>query len=210
MIKHLGPAARNALLHLINASWEQGVVPREWRTATVVPIPKTSKDKRLLTSHPPIALTSCVSKLDERLIIARLEFVADSRGPVPSEQVGFQAKRSAEDSIGRLIQDAQDGWQRPERDSRKPRPDGATTHKYLLTAFDFSRAYDVVDHRLLRLRLLELGLPLCLVKWVWSWLRDRGVRVEAQGALSKERISARAFLRAASCPPSCFCYGRLD
>ena len=47
---------------------------------------------------------------------------------------------------------------------------------------------NVVDHRLLRLRLLELGHPLCLVKWVWSWLRDRGVRVEVQGALSKERI----------------------
>ena len=214
MIKHLGPRARTALLHLCNASWEQGVVPREWRTATVVPIPKTSKDKRLLTSYRPIALTSCVSKLAERLILARLEFAADSRGLVPSEQVGFRAKRSAEDSIGRLIQDAQDGWQRPKRDSRKPRPDGATAQKYLLTAFDFSRAYDVVDHRLLRLRLLELGLPLCLVKWVWSWLRDRGVRVEVQGALSKERIF-RAGLPQGSVlppppPPSCFCYGRLD
>ena len=83
MIKHLGPRARTALLHLCNASWEQGVVPREWRTTAVVPIPKTSKDKRLLTSYRPIALTSCVSKLAERLILARLEFVADSRGLVP-------------------------------------------------------------------------------------------------------------------------------
>ncbi|KAF0294476.1 Hermansky-Pudlak syndrome 1 [Amphibalanus amphitrite] len=105
-----------------------------------------------------------------------------------SRQVGFRAKRSAEDSIGRLVQNVQDGWQRPKYDRRAERPDGSTAQKYLLTAYDFSRAYDVVDHKLLKLRLLELGLPLCLVRWVWSWLRDRRVRVEVQGALSKERI----------------------
>ena len=188
MIKYLGPVARSALLHLINLSWVEGVVPREWRAATVVPIPKATKDKRLLSSYRPIALTSCISKLAERLILARLEFVAESRGLVPPEQVGFTAKRSAEDSIGRLVQNVQDGWQRPKRDNRANRPDGTTAQKYLLTAYDFSRAYDVVDHRLLRVRLLELGLPLCLVQWVWGWLRDRRVRVEVQGALSKERI----------------------
>ena len=188
MLKHLGPMARAALLHLINLSWRNGEVPREWRAATVVPIPKASKDKRLLTSYRPIALTSSVCKLAERLILARLAFVAESRSLVPDEQVGFRAKRSAEDSIGRLIQNVQDGWQRPKRDRRTERPDGSTAQKYLLTAYDFSRAYDVVDHRLLKLRLLELGLPLCLVRWVWSWLRDRRVRVEVQGALSKERI----------------------
>ena len=168
MLKHLGPMARAALLHLINLSWRNGEVPREWRAATVVPIPKASKDKRLLTSYRPIALTSSVCKLAERLILARLAFVAESRSLVPDEQVGFRAKRSAEDSIGRLIQNVQDGWQRPKRDRRTERPDGSTAQKYLLTAYDFSRAYDVVDHRLLKLRLLELGLPLCLVRWVWS------------------------------------------
>ena len=188
MIKHLGPEARCALLHLINVSWETGVVPREWRAATVVPIPKSSKDKKLLTSYRPIALTSCVSKLAERLILARLEFAAESRRLIPAEQVGFRAKRSAEDSLGRLVQNVQDGWQRPKRDKRSSQPEGSTAQKHILVAYDFSRAYDVVDHKLLRLRLLELGLPLCLVRWVWGWLRDRRVRVEVQGALSKERI----------------------
>ena len=168
MLKHLGTLAPNALQQLINSCWERGEIPRESRVATAVPLPKTSKDKRQLTSYWAIALTSCVSKLAERLVLARLEFVAESRGLVPAEQVGFRAKRSAEYSIGRLIQDVHDGWQRPKRDSRKDQPDGSTAQKYLLTASDFSRAYDVVDHGLLQLRLLELGLPLCLVRWVWS------------------------------------------
>ena len=60
--------------------------------------------------------------------------------------------------------------------------------KYVLVAFDFARAYDVVDHRLLRLSLTEQGLPLCLVRWVWQWLRDRRTRVEVRGDLSGEGI----------------------
>ena len=132
---------------------------------------------------------------------------------MPAEQVGFRSKRSAEDSIGRLVQDVQDGWQRPKKSNRANQPDGSTAQKFILTAYDFSRAYDVVDHRLLRVRLLELGLPLCLVQWIWNWLRDRRAKVEVQGAFSKERVF-RAGLpqchRAVSCPPVCSCYGRQD
>ena len=75
--------------------------------------------------------------------------------------MGFREHRSVEYNLGRLLQEAQDGWQRP-----KPRhgnhADGATAQKYVL-AFDFARAYDTVDHRLVRLRFLELGLPVCMV-----------------------------------------------
>ena len=55
-------------------------------------------------------------------------------------------------------------------------------------AFDFARAYDTVDHRLLRIRLLEIGVPLCLTQWVWQFLRDRRARVEDNWTVSSERI----------------------
>ena len=58
------------------------------------------------------------------------------------------------------------------RGKRAEIPNGSAAQKYLLTAYDFSRAYDLVDHRSLKLRLLKLGLPLCLVRWVWGWLPD--------------------------------------
>ena len=62
--------------------------------------PQVPKDKRLLTSYRPTALTSSVCKLAERLIQARLAFVAETRGLIPDKQVGFRAKQSAEKSIG--------------------------------------------------------------------------------------------------------------
>ena len=113
--------------------------------------------------------------------------LSESRGLVPPEQVDFRAGRSVEDSLGRLIQEVQDGWHRPKARRRDP-PEGTTAQKYVLVAYDFARAYDVVDHRLLRLRLLELGLPHCMVEWVWQWLRDRRVRVEVNGEKSGERV----------------------
>ncbi|KAF0300811.1 putative RNA-directed DNA polymerase from transposon BS [Amphibalanus amphitrite] len=101
--------------------------------------------------------------------------------------VGFREGRSVEDSLGRLVQQVQDGWQRPR--SRKKQPaDGETAQRYVLTAFDFSRAYDTVDHRLLRVRLLQQGIPLCLITWIWSFLRDRRAHTEVNGTKSRERI----------------------
>ncbi|XP_043195854.1 uncharacterized protein LOC122367106 [Amphibalanus amphitrite] len=187
MLLHLGPTARRELLHAINSSWQEGAVPREWRQATICPIPKAGKDKRLISSYRPIALTSHVSKLVERLVLSRLNHVVAARNLIPPEQVGFREGRSVEDSLGRLVQQVQNGWQRPR--SRKKQPaDGETAQRYVLTAFDFSRAYDTVDHRLLRVRLLQQGIPLCLITWIWSFLRDRRAHTEVNGTKSRERI----------------------
>ncbi|KAF0306566.1 putative RNA-directed DNA polymerase from transposon BS [Amphibalanus amphitrite] len=187
MLLHLGPTARRELLHAINSSWQEGAVPREWRQATICPIPKAGKDKRLISSYRPIALTSHVSKLVERLVLSRLNHVVAARNLIPPEQVGFREGRSVEDSLGRLVQQVQDGWQRPR--SRKKQPaDGETAQRYVLTAFDFSRAYDTVDHRLLPVRLLQQGIPLCLITWIWSFLRDRRAHTEVNGTKSRERI----------------------
>ena len=186
-LKHLGPNARQTLLRLINKSWMEGAVPSEWRRATIIPIPKSGKDKRLLASYRPIALTSHIAKLMERLVLARLNYIANQLQLIPPEQVGFREGRSVEDNLGRLIQVVQDGWNRP-KSRRKDTPDGLSAQKYALLAFDFSRAYDTVDHRLLRARLLDQGLPRCLVQWVWQFLRDRRARVEVNGSVSGERV----------------------
>ena len=106
---------------------------------------------------------------------------------VPAEQVGFRQGRSVEDNIGRLVQQVQDGWNLPKSRGRHT-PDGACSQKYVLLAFDFARAYDTVDYRLLRVRLMELGIPLCYYNWIWQFLRDRRTRVEFQSATSSERV----------------------
>ena len=50
-----------------------------------------------------------------------------------------------------------DGGSRPSVDKKTTarRPDGTSVQKYVLVAFDFARAYAVVDHRLLQVSLIE-------------------------------------------------------
>ena len=185
-LRNLGPIAKELLLRLINQSWLRGEVPAEWRRAVIVPIPKAGKDPKLISSHRPIALTNHLAKLAERMVSARLTHIAEAQDLVPPEQVGFRRGRAAEENLARLIQTVQDGWNKPKPRGRPE--DGVTADKFVLTAYDFSRAYDVIDHRMLRLKLLRLGLPACLVQWVWAFLRDRRASVEVNGVRSAERI----------------------
>ena len=89
--------------------------------------------------------------------------------------------------VSTYVQEVQDGWQHPKRRSRN-QEESFTAQKFVLVAFDFARAYDVVDHRLLRHCLLELGIPHCFVQWTWQCLRDRRVRVEVNCMKSSKRV----------------------
>ena len=53
------------------------------------------------------------------------------------------------------MQQVQDGCNLP-RTRRKNAAEGSCAQKFIL-AFDFSRAYETVDHQLLKMRLLEQG-----------------------------------------------------
>ena len=183
-LQHLGPRARETLLHLINKTWTSGSIPVDWRRATIIPIPKAGKNPKDVSSYRPIALTSCVAKLAERMVAARLTHLCELQRLIPPEQVGFRRGRAAEDNLARLVQSVQDGWNKPKARGRPV--DGVTADKFVLVAYDFSRAYDTIDHRMLKLKLLK-HLPRCLVTWVFQLLRDRRACVEVNGVRSRDR-----------------------
>ena len=85
---------------------------REWRQAVTVPIPKAGKNLKKVPSYRPIALTSHIAKIAERLVLARLTHLTAERHLLPPEQLGFRKKRSVEDAISRLVKQVQEGWLR--------------------------------------------------------------------------------------------------
>ena len=185
-LQHLGPIARARLLDLINRSWLRAEVPTAWRRARIIPILKSGKDPKLTGSYRPISLTSHLAKLVERVVGARLNHLIERDGLVPPEQVGFRRGRAAEEHVGRLIQQVQDGWNKPKPRGRPV--EGRTAEKFVLLSFDFARAYDTIDHRMLRLKLHRLSLPKCMIEWIFQFLRDRRARVEINGTSGEERI----------------------
>ena len=60
----------------------------------------------------------------------------------------------------------QDGWNRSKA-SRVDPQEGKPVQMNALVAFDFARAYGTVNHRILRLRFLEMGVPAHYVNWIW-------------------------------------------
>ena len=183
---HLGPLSQDALLRIFNMSWHSAEVPSIWRRAVIIPISKVGKDPQDVSSYRPISVTATSPKLLERMVATRVTHLLDLNNTIPAEQMGFRRGQAAEENLGRLIQEVQDGWNRP---APRGHPiDGKTAARYFLLAFDFSRAYDVIDHQMLRLKMLQC-LPRCITSWIYHFLRDRRACAEVNGV----RCSSRPF-----------------
>lgn len=102
-LRHLGEAARTFLLKAFNSSWETGIIPRQWKIARVLPILKPGKFPLDINSYRPIALTSCMSKVMERMVLARMEWDLENRGLYPSSMNGFRRGKSRIDNVTDLV-----------------------------------------------------------------------------------------------------------
>ena len=133
-------------------------------------------------SFRPISLTSCVSKLFERIILSRLLFFLESNSILSPHQAGFRPGRSTLDQILYLSQFISNGFD-------KPRPGSRT----ILSTIDYSKAFESVWHSALYHKLISAGRPPCFVRWTRSFPSDRRACVIFQKSFlsSPSRYSAK-------------------
>ena len=162
MLKHLPRSGMDLLLYIFNLSWSSHSFPSIWKTSSIIPIHKMGKPLDSPASFRPISLTSCVSKLFERIILSRLFFFLESNSILSPGQAGFCPGRSTLDQILFLSQSISDGF-------NKPRPGSRT----FLSTIDFSKAFDSVWHPALFHKLISAGLRPCFARWTQSFLSDR-------------------------------------
>ena len=125
-------------------------------------------------SFRPISLTSCVSKLFERIILSRLLFFLESNSILSPCQAGFHPGRSTLDQILYLSQSISNGFD-------KPRPGSWT----ILSTIDFSKAFDSVWRPALFHKLISADLRPCFARWIQSFLCDRRACVVFQNHKSR-------------------------
>ena len=154
------------LLHIFNLSWTLHSFPSIWKTSSIIPIHKMGKPLDSPASFRSISLTSCVSKLFERIILSRLLYFLESNSILSPHQAGFRPGRSTLDQILYLSQSISDGLNRPRPGSRT-----------ILSTIDFSKAFDSVWHPALFHKLSSAGLPPCFARWTQSFLSDRRASV---------------------------------
>jgi len=99
MLKHLPPNAVNTLLQALNNIWFAGNCPQSWCTSTVIPIPKHAIDASDPNNYRPIAVTSCLCKVMERMVNNRLVWFLDRNKLITPLQCGFRKQRSTTDHL---------------------------------------------------------------------------------------------------------------
>ncbi len=99
MLKHLGVLASIKLLGFYNEVWVKGKLPTGWKESVIIPIRKPGKDPSNPNIYRPIALTSHIGKIMERMITERMVFYLGSRGILSPHQSGFGRGRGTMDPI---------------------------------------------------------------------------------------------------------------
>ena len=183
MLKHLPRSGMDFLLHIFTSLH---FFPSVWTTSSIIPIHKMGKPLDSPASFRPISLTSCVSKLFERIILSHLLFFLESNSILSPRQVGFRPGRSTLDQILYLFQSISDGF-------NKPRPGSRT----ILSTIDFSKAFDSVWHPVLFHKLISAGLPL-------AFLSDRHACVVYQNHRSRSFRVRRGVLQESVLGPVLF------
>lgn len=79
LLRHLPPIGKRVLLHNYNKIWANKTFPAQWRHSLVIPIPKKNSIRTEPNGYRPISLTSCCSKVMERMVNRRLtQFIRDN------------------------------------------------------------------------------------------------------------------------------------
>ena len=119
-----------------------------------------------------ISLLSCIGKLSERVIRNRLYFFLEKKKLIVDEQSGFRNKRGTADNLLFMTQKIQE---------RLNKLNGS---KVCGIFFDISKAFDKVWHAGLIYKLVYLGVPMYIIRFISSFLTNRFFKVKVNNAYS--------------------------
>lgn len=147
MIKELPEEMLHTMLNLFNEIWIQGTIPREWNIYQVMFIDKAGKE-----SVRPIALSSCIGKVMERMINERLVWWAEHHNKFDRDQNGFRRGRSCQENLCRITAGIRIGNYKEE---------------YTLAAYlDVTSAYDNVNYNILMKKLETIRCPVNIRRFI--------------------------------------------
>ncbi len=115
-------------------------------------IPKKDDMSKDPEKYRPISLTSCLGKLIERLVRARLYSLLEGQNLISKQQSGFRSNKGAGDNLLFFTQKISESINKGK--------------KTVGIFFDISKAFDKVWHVGLLYKLIKLKLPIYLIKYL--------------------------------------------
>ena len=171
VLKEAADQLAPALTLLFNASYDQSVIPDDWRHAAVSPQYKAGKDNRSkAVNYRPISLTCLCCKVMEHIVCSNLMTHLDAQNILTDYQHGFRKKRSCESQLLITVDDLAKVLDK--------------TKQADCILLDFSKAFDKVSHFLLGHKLDHYGVRGKNLAWIKDFLNKRTQSVVLKGETS--------------------------
>lgn len=137
--------------------FSQGCVPSAWTCSTIIPVPKPGTD-----TFRPVSLTSCFSKVMERILLSRL--INQLESELSPCLFGFLPRRSTHHCLAELY-------------SRH-------SSSRVVAFIDLKSAFDVANRDIILDQLVEFGIKGHILMWPPGYFRNRASMVFFHGAYS--------------------------
>lgn len=170
ILKELATELAPSLTLLFNQTLSLGKLPDDWKNANVSPIFKKD-DKHQAANYRPVSLTCVCAKLMEHIIVSHLMKHLDKHEILTELQHGFRRNRSCTTQLLLTVSDLTRLYD--------------SNTQVDIGVLDFSKAFDVVNHRKLLAKLQHYGIQGKTLQWIRSFLEDRSQQVVVNGTSSK-------------------------
>lgn len=160
------------ITNIVNLSMSTGTFPTKFKHALVRPLLKKSHlDAEIMKNYRPVSNLTCVSKLIEKIVAARLQEHMKENELNEIFQSAYKKGHSTETALLRVHNDILSAIDKG--------------HAMLLVLLDLSAAFDTIDHDTL-LTLLQdvIGVEGIAHAWFQSYLSGRTQSVAIDGILS--------------------------
>ena len=190
LLRKMSTANKKSLLKFYNFIWNSNSIPKQWKLAVLIPLLKPGKLASDMNSYRPIALTSCLCKIYEKIIVQRLNFYLEVNEVLKPYQSGFRKGHSTYDGLVRLENDIRESFIRDE---------------YVIAVFlDIEKAFDSVWHHGLLRKIYEHGLRGHLPLFLKSFLANRKIKVRIGATYSKSASLACGVAQGSVVSPTLF------
>ena len=146
------------LAHLINMSLLQGIFPNELKIARVTPIFKAN-DPLLVKNYRPISVLPAFSKIYEKIFYNRILKFFNQHNVLYKYQFGFRQNYNTSQALTILMDEISNAF---------------NNNEIIVGIFlDFKKAFDTLDHNILKAKLTKYGVRGSAFEWICSYLKNR-------------------------------------
>lgn len=159
MIKKLPPGYLDCLCTCFNDWLSRNTFPEEWKLAKIVTLNKLKAGIPSCDQTRPISLLATHSKIYEKILLNRVQEWATANRIIPDEQSGFRKGCQLQTRVLSIYQEVKNNL--------------AGNIPVMGIYVDYKKAYDLVWHKGLIVKLCRMQIPPEILKMLIYWLEGR-------------------------------------